>query len=170
MDTVFVQKDEVNETWIDFEKEIAHVLDAFSNLFDNEYGRMNLKEEFWKNERFDGAIEVVGVNEEKLVDFLYAELLDLKNILSLYINEFIEKISLDKKSRCRIFWCADSVINFNYTNTNTFSELYDENIVVNNIYGNAEKSNIVLGINDYKTDQLPNLNLRFVKLKNIINV
>ena len=198
----FLHREENTGGWIDFEKEIAQVLEAFSEaidtlnemckkvdklyktyeldrrntsfetlyildkfpeIFENYNGTMILKAEFWNKAELEGTIENIKVNEEKIVDYLYMQLRELKKILVLYIQEFVQKIAVNKKSQCFLFENVDAVISFNYTNT--YSLLYNDNIKVFYIHGNANRNNIVLGINDDESDQLDKMNLRFVKFK-----
>lgn len=138
------------------------ILKMFPKLFTNiGYMTLMVNDEYII---FNHEHEEIKIDESKIAEKMRESLEDLSHALTLYMEEFVQKITTNKKSdNDKLFESMEAVINFNYTNT--FSRLYDENTPAYYIHGSVEKRNIVLGINADDEDDLENLDLRFIFLK-----
>lgn len=191
------------DTWIDFEKEIGHVINAFEHFF-----KKNIRKEL----NFDGfdyseqsIISIFSffysvvedgmcingrtkrpevkdeyltyytlsqspfINKKKIIDKIYKQLVELSEMLKLYLKCFVEnvldKIAMSDLADIRnIFLNASHIFTLNYTNT--FEKLYHTNDKkeVYHIHGNV-CDNIVLGLNSNTCDELDELNTDFICFK-----
>ena len=180
----------LSENWIDFESEISKIIqtlefdlnDSCHNLDDsieklsNNFLNENYKDFFRiKNPRYKTNVDLNKVNNRitfrKLRDKLIKDLNRLIKALEIYLIEYIEVMECgwlysDIKKNI-----PDKVLSFNYTNT--YERLYGGNrkIEYDYIHGKAiscnigKRSNIVLGINEYLTEERKDKNLDFIAFK-----
>lgn len=106
------------------------------------------------------------IDKEKIIGRLQKDLLNLAEILKLYLQYFVEATTsaLLEQSNIeplKVLNYADAVITFNYTNT---YECFNNAADVFHIHGNVH-SNIVLGINSDKYDELESTDTSFITFK-----
>lgn len=112
---------------------------------------------------------ILYIDKHKIINCLYLQLVELSNMLKLYLKCFVEDV-LDKVSSQalnnvpQVFSNANHVFTLNYTNT--FERFYDKNSKkkVYHVHGNVE-GDIVLGLNSNKFDELEELNTDFICFK-----
>ncbi len=195
-----------NMTWIDFEKEIVRVLEAFFNFFESEILKLENNHvifdfaEFKRQEdkyiikcfpfffeKMENQVrinaEMMRINdkfvkekisgsgtyhlcEDKIIDELYKSLRALADILKLYLKVFVDEPSLEYaklgiKPKFVSLPAAEQMHSFNYTNT--YEILYRPN-VVEHIHGNTN-TDIVLGVNPDKTDEVYSIDTAFLQFK-----
>ena len=185
--------------WIDFEKEISIVIEAFEYFFDTCSIKFNMPELKIKNQhiisKFDFFHEsnvpskglpaytrrvkkkytiehpqgsgYLIVFKEEIVKGLYLELLQLANMLQLYLTCFVDNpshVTMEQGLRTtkNIFQNVFQVFTFNYTQT--YEILYGCDSSVLHIHGDTKK-NIVLGVNPNSHDELIDLDTSFIKFK-----
>lgn len=182
--------------WIDFEKEIALVIESFRVLLSdnsngiaikksisNKYDFIVRKMNFYLKESTNNSLaSTIGVkddyvieyplgsnfkiiNKEKLIDFLYKELLELAEGLKLYlkcfIDDVVEEICKEKTFKwSEAFEYVGNIVSFNYTNT--FEKLYKKDVC--HLHGNINDK-IILGINPDKYDDIATVDTTFISFK-----
>lgn len=186
--------------WIDFETEIAYVIDCFQAASKHPNSSMirykALEDDgtryivlkafgfFLRDAKSDSG-QFVGrtvkpeytveipihsnnkvVDRKKIIDCLYNELLDFVEMLKLYLKHFVEAstvalVTQQKIKPMEILNNVDSAITLNYTNT---YELLMPGTEIFHIHGDLQ-SDIVLGINSDKYDELENMDVSFVAFK-----
>lgn len=196
----------VNITWIDFEKEIVRVLEAFDSFFESEkftlidhrvvfdFATYKGKEDkyilnsfsyfFERNESRNGiptemvkikkeyvCEKIVGSGtyhlcEDEIISDLYKSLRELADLLKLYLKLFVdipskEYANLGIKARFHSLPPAKHIYSFNYTNT--YEILYNPDNV-EHIHGNTN-TDIVLGVNPDKTDDVYSIDTTFLQFK-----
>lgn len=218
----FLKSFESNVGWIDFEKEISKVLNAFHILFEhNNKPNINcLKipknrkdilyivscfEYFWKKKyknklfcklhqtRLLKKIGIRGysitlndnyrveepfgsenyiIDKEKILKELFEALQEFSKLLKLYLKYFVEKPFIKNKSTFELIngmKDADFVVTLNYTLTfeNIFAsiEKAHKEPDVFHIHGSTSGSNIVLGVNTDKDDELKTIDTSFIFFK-----
>lgn len=152
------------KNWIDFEMEISQVIqwlekkyerleEAYRNLFnqiDNQeltHGKMYLLYETVQFANIDGIVTV-----EDFINKLYCDLERLTRALGIYLNRFVEDISVEKIDLIEEMQ-PDYVISFNYTNT--YERVYCDGIDIPICYihgqcDNLEENNMVMGIDIFR--------------------
>ena len=197
--------------WIDFEEQIAIVLETFANFFsgeekilfngsnfifnlvefpENNQGRFIVQKFdffFARDNSFFAAMpgsnmqivdkkyileEPIGskhfrLNVEKIVNALYNSLVDLSNILRIYLKCFIDMPSKFMRKngirvRCASYPDANHIFTFNYTNT--FEILNGSTNAIEHIHGNVD-NDIILGVNPNENDELYNIDTTFIQFK-----
>lgn len=171
--------------WFDFESEIKNVIIYIENIY-NKYANLstiispNILKPF-NNDEYSAikyAIQERGSFQyySDLIDTLANDLDELIFSLQIYLEKFVNPIAYNKKLvgvispdilSCNI----DKVISFNYTKT--YESLYDNkhNIEYSYIHGKAdinntiETTNIVLGIEEYLSENKKDTDLRFIDFK-----
>lgn len=181
--------------WIDFEKEIFKVLSAFleilndqslytqrqkgllcktENLIIRKFGIFFTERDYttlafdkpeYLIKSLDGADKYI-VNKEKIYKVLFDQLALLSKALEIYLTIFVEKplIKMNYQNIVKtneLFSGFDNVVTFNYTNT---YELLYGNASIHYIHGNLD-TNIVLGVNPDKGDELPDLDTSYIMFK-----
>lgn len=106
------------------------------------------------------------LNKDKIIKELQTQLNELAEMLKLYLKCFIDNAVQEFKEQSVIqkhldFDDADYVFTLNYTHV--YENVYDAEEIAH-IHGNT-KTNIVLGINADKTDELYELNTDFISFK-----
>ena len=138
--------------WIDFEAEMSLIIQLLETenkptVVSFEKVQLNLpkntsEELAEKINCFNKVIDVA--NEKELINKLKNDLENMRNLLSFYLREFVEK-STPKKLSIIERINPDHVISFNYTDT--CERIYNfQN--VHYIHGECKKNNIVLGIDE----------------------
>lgn len=172
----------VGENWIDFEKEIADVVKSLdvarkciecgNSINDLGNGDSVTVAAIWKASKWNLKAVFNGLPElDKFIEFLGHELDKLIRILEIYIDEFIGKIEVEKRSQDVLDTNADHVISFNYSDT--YERLYavKEKIEYDYVHGKANVNNViasnnmVLGIEEYLEDNRKNEDIRFIAFK-----
>lgn len=171
------------ENWIDFESEISKIIrlidtelqssefndsvTAFSNKFLNEYF---IGEEYEclfipENEREP------NISYHELRNILLDHLHKLIRVLEIYLAEYVEKIKVKLISEDIMKVSFNQVLSFNYTNT--YEKIYgkERDVEYDYIHGKvrhsdqAELNNMVLGIDEYLSDERKNKDLEFIGFK-----
>jgi len=169
------------ENWIDFESEISYIVqfldkneNNLSNSIKNIYKNFescatsNNKLYYFYNELrinfFDykktfkkNVLRKVGVTVKDLREKCFCDLERLCVALEIYLANFVEEIEIGVKLNEIKKINPDYVINFNYTNI--YKKLYGKDEEIFYIHGkcnkngNIEKNNMVLGIDEYWSEQ-----------------
>lgn len=172
----------VGENWIDFESEISRVIQAL------DAGRYKVKSEgsvmgvdkneseilvaLWKAAKT--SLQKVYKDNKAIREFtifLNEELEKLIRALEIYIDEFVGKIIVEKMSEDIKKINPDHILSFNYSNT--YERLYakDAGIEYDYVHGKADVNNVivtnnmVLGINEYLSDDRKNEDIEFIAFK-----
>lgn len=168
-----------SEKWIDFEKEISFIIQGLDEFSQNLLATVD---DFVNNSTF------VQSNNKKSDQFLYAiyswlgqnslssiKLKDFRKTLSdhlekfikafqIYLGIFVESKTIIAKSLDIIEVDPDVVVSFNYTSTHFRKELYNKPKLGSIfVHGDASKkpNNMVLGINEYWTDEKKNTHTNY---------
>lgn len=173
--------------WIDFESEISKVIQSLdddmnlsiSTHFSLEDKIQRITNEFLNQEYIDWFAKRTY---KELRDLLLDDLNKLIRALEVYLTEYVQKIDIkvtspDIKDIVKQIntdthtALPAKVISFNYTNT--FEKLYDKgkSIEYDYIHGKAdisntiESNNMVLGIDEYLSDDRKNKDVEFIAFK-----
>lgn len=172
----------VGENWIDFEKEIADVvklldvarewMECGNSIRDLENGDSVTVTAIWKASKWNLKDAFKGLPEiDKFIEFLSHELDKLIRILEIYIDEFVGKIEVEKRSQDVLDINADHVFSFNYSDTHQRLYAVKEKIEYDYVHGKADVNNViasnnmVLGIEEYLEDSRKNEDIRFIAFK-----
>lgn len=172
----------VGENWIDFETEIAEVVKSLdvarewmergNSIRDLENGDSVTVTAIWKASKWNLKDAFKGLPEiDKFIEFLGHELDKLIRILEIYIDEFIGKIEVEKRSQDVLDINADHVFSFNYSDTHERLYVVKEKIEYDYVHGKADVNNViasnnmVLGIEEYLEDNRKNEDIRFIAFK-----
>lgn len=181
----------IKTNWIDFEKEILFVIDRLDQFINDNLDIINsvffeenvkyddstrnlkilldtYKNKFWK------LTDTTKFNIYSFITELEKDLEKLIFTLELYISNFINKITVTVYSKEIKQLQIDWLISFNYSNT--FERVYINLNTINHIecdyvHGKAishskyEDNELVLGINEYLSDEEKNKNIRFIRFK-----
>lgn len=171
--------------WIDFEREISNII------------QMVDKAKLRNDERKEKGIDYVRFNFKEIETLVYFDQRvkqdtgsgmnlifqinkcmqrDLKNLircLEIYLDAYINQLSVEVLSPDIQQLTIDKVLNFNYTNT--FARIYNPsgntNIEYDYIHGKAdihntiETNNMVLGIDEYLPNDRKNKDIDFIAFK-----
>lgn len=176
------------ENWIDFETEISKVIQAFDEL-----KIMIIKEEPWENVQKNNQAIILNIMQkakkgdgtgfslksaigdikkfESFILLLENNMNMLIRALEIYLSVIINKIEIKKSVSNIKDILPDCVLSFNYTNT--YSLIYGEanEISYDFIHGqansenNLQTNNMVLGIDEYLTDDRKNCEVSFIRFK-----
>lgn len=148
-------KKNINVNWLDFENEILKVVKLFesSKVFGNEV----------KQHKIGSCFTHCNYNKAK--EELINDLNLLILLLEIYIKEVVSKFN---HTKLEFFENNkfDKVLSFNYSNT--YRELYDNNIDIDFIHGEAdykEKNNMVIGIEESLSSDEDSLDTSFIDMK-----
>lgn len=177
---------EGKENWIDFEKEISSKIQSFDALYkrignkrlstgtsnttlnrnewDSLSGLLKIINEEWN------AISSIKINQIKEIkNQLLIDLNRMTRSLEIYLAKEVEENPIDKIDFFESL-SIDKVLSFNYTNT--YERLYgNENIEYDYIHGKAKldnninRCNLVLGIDEYLSDEEKDKNMEFIQFK-----
>lgn len=168
-------------TWIDFESEISYVIKSIDagmrngNLCDaiGEFVKASLESCYGSENLKDNSISYLELRN-KLLDSLD----HLVQLLECYLGQYVGRMQTNYRLPDIQGVTFDKVLSFNYTNT--YERIYgqEKDIEYNYIHGKArvykdmsgyrdapQPNNMVLGINEYLTDDERNKNLEFIAFK-----
>ena len=166
--SIFTQmKQEGREGWIDFESEIARVIQTLDDvrIQTRDSLRLHLKSE--KMTPYQIAVLKPFIGQASFftsmakIDSLKDELLDdlnkLIRCLEIYLCDYVERIPIEKKLPDIEELDIDAVVNFNYTDTYRANYISDpeKEVKCDFIHGRAEishnkkTSRLVIGIDEY---------------------
>lgn len=172
----------IGENWIDFEAEIARVIQileearkkiyADEDLNTIERGKANVLMRLMKTSAIS-LREMLGSGQDIDCYILRLEkdLSRLIRALEIYLAEFVEEIPLTQKVAEIDQLKIDKVLSFNYTDTYARKYGKGKNIEYNYIHGIARKdntlnaNNMVLGIDEYLGDEEKDKNIIFITFK-----
>lgn len=164
-----------NNNWMDFELEIKEVVINIEKCI-NKYGINSKPINKSINRAIQYAIKEKGTykNYSDVIEMMSEDLNELIRCLEIYLEKFVNPIIMNNNlinyaspdiTSCNI----DKVISFNYTKT--FEFLYDNNIKIDYIHGKANinnniaKNNMILGFDEYLSDDKKDIDLYFVAFK-----
>lgn len=180
------------ENWFDFEDMVSKVIqfidDKILKQLSKPYSDPIISSEIIENEgrvgeRIKSCLENLScwyVNLLESIEYtaisekLYIHLNKLIRCLEIYLCSFVKEIQIHKKHPIIEeinLTDEDIILNFNYTNT--FYRVYDpdKSIQTCHIHGEAnisntiEKSNLVIGINEYLRDESQNRNTELIDFR-----
>lgn len=167
-------------TWIDFEKEILHII----KYFDNAFSDLNEKSKVFfgsSNGNTDDKIKMfISIAKDyipaytslsKFIDESYEDLDRLIRCLNIYLRDFVEREPITLYSPDIDAINPQCVLSFNYTHT--FSKFYDKTVKhYHFIHGETNKesddNNFVLGVNEYWNDKDKDANTNFNLYKKFV--
>ena len=170
------------ENWIDFESEISKIvrsinddinasaIDAQITILSNDFLKNRLTSD-WDNLFKQENEKVFNIKYAELRDILLSDLEKLIRALEIYLTEYIEKMETNLISLDILNVDVQKVLNFNYTDT--YENIYgkNKNIEYDYIHGKADSNNtlssnnMVLGIDEYLTDERKNRDTEFIAFK-----
>lgn len=161
------------ENWIDFESEICNVIKAVDDKMkgENFYGRIEESAAIKNILLNKESNEIEQMTYQNLRDFLLNDLNRLIRALELYLCEFVENVIPNKVLPDIQKIKFQKVLSFNYTNT--YRKVYDSNgeLEYDYIHGEADinhslaDNNMVLGIDEYLSDDRKDRDLEFIAFK-----
>lgn len=176
-------KNRMRENWIDFESEIKNVIKSIdqdiqmnatmnniehlSNEYINE--RIFALENSGKLKKF--RIKKQSLSYDKIIKKLYRDLNRLIRALELYLTKYVRNLEYKEISPDIRNIYPNKILCFNYTNT--YEKIYGgtENIEFDYIHGEAleylsmRDNNMVLGIDEYLSDDRKNKDTEFIAFK-----
>lgn len=171
----FLKKQGLGENWIDFEKEIADVVKSL-DMDMKDLRRVNEDGDFTtlSNNLLDSFYSSRGVNGcKEVIEKMQNDLNRLIRAFEIYLSAWIDNIEIENLDEDIVNIRPNVVLTFNYSNT--FERAYkgDNDIKICHIHGVAseinkfedEKTNIVIGIDEYLEGEAKNQNLDFVEFK-----
>lgn len=170
------------ENWIDFESEISRIIQLLDDIKvltengDNVWSIADNRTTIIKNvlNVSKKKLEDVFSDLEKINEFVVVLDKDLKRLiraLEIYLCEYVEKINCAVISSDISNIHFDKILSFNYTDI--YTRLYDpkEELDYDYIHGKAnlensmESNNMVLGIDEYLSDDRKNKDTSFITFK-----
>lgn len=172
------------ENWIDFEREISKLIQSLDDdMVDESNKRCEITEEVWQlsnkylsnyysNYFYERTINNnKGITFKEIKDKLYIDLKKLIRALEIYLIDYIEELKCNVVSPDIQNINVDYVLSFNYTNT--YEKIYGEgkNIDYDYIHGKGninntiETNNMVLGIDEYLSEDRKNNDIEFIEFK-----
>lgn len=181
------RKANMQENWIDLEKEISKVIQHLestrvilsndNNLKGKRIDKFNRSDTIMQNwiiermsqEKIDNIVSVEEVDQ--ISSILDSELERFIRAFEIYIDEIVNKLPITKKSKDIEKINPDFVLSFNYSNT--YERVYGEgkDIQYDYIHGKADANkniktcNLVLGIDEYLEDDRKDTDLEFIAFK-----
>ena len=182
------------ENWIDFESEISKIIQSLDNDMHGLSGICNIEDDIMtlsnnflskKYSEYTFTVQQINIlNDEeasKSITFkeirntLLNDLNRLIRALEIYLCEYVEKIEIREKSPDIDTEEIDFILSFNYTHifsklynvsskqevTNPFDYIHGE-VGINNT---IESNNMVLGIDEYLTEERKNTDVEFIAFK-----
>lgn len=178
------------ENWIDFESEISKIIQNIdegmqkrSDKFDDTISSLDNKflSDKFLNSQIDLTSKVINgrMIENKKSPITYNELIlllekDLNKLiraLEIYLSDYVSGLKIEKKLSDIQELDIDHVLSFNYTDT--YEKIYGKGkkIDYDYIHGRAksdntiDSNNMVLGIDEYLTDDRRNKDVEFIAFK-----
>lgn len=154
------------------EVNIMHIFNFFYYVVEEDFVG-DTKMHWWElNEQFmvqNPLNKKSYLSKDKVISFLYNQLIELAEMLKLYLRNFVDVVVEKLKSINMIDEYIDlsqvrDVVTLNYTHT--FESIYCREIKRNiyHIHGDVD-FNIVLGINSNENDNLETVNTDFLRFK-----
>ena len=177
----FKNCDSLGEGWIDFESEIAKIINVLNELKNNRekslgddsllYSQLELAQMLINYDSWEGLSELGYYDNYTFVTRLEKDLDRIIRALEIYLARILCYVPEDFKLKEITDLEISRVLSFNYTDT--FYRLYDENkdIKYCYIHGKAkglstvDTCNMVLGINEFLPDELADKDMTFVYFK-----
>lgn len=174
-------EDYSKENWVDFESEISKVIRSFDNDLHNktEYDIDDIVTQlsnpffakYYKRYIAEGIDKNQSITFRNIRDRLIEDLNKLIRALEIYLSDYINNIPCFLRSPDIEMINVDKVLSFNYTNT--YSRLYDPSLQSEydyihghaNITNDIKVNNMVLGIDEYLTDDRKNKETEFICFK-----
>lgn len=159
------------ENWIDFESEISNIIQSIDrDMHDCEFKLEDDVQNF-SNKFLSERYNVSPITFRELRDILLHDLNRLTRALELYLCAFISNIKNKEILPDIENTCFNNILSFNYTDT--YKKIYDPKELkkYDYIHGKAErknsieKNNMVLGIDEYLSDDRKNRDIDFIALK-----
>ncbi len=151
--------------------EDKYIIKCFSYFFEEKNVNIGINVEMMQIKDEYVIEKIVGSGtyhlcQDKIISTLYMSLLELADILKMYLKLFVDVPSkaysnLDITPRFESIPSAKHIYSFNYTNT--YEILYNSNNV-EHIHGNTD-TDIILGVNPDETDELYNIDTAFLQFK-----
>lgn len=169
------------DKWIDFEAEIAEVIKALDDFYEEEKGgggewKDILVHMFDELETSDNNTMISNEICEKIRNRIYDDLEELICLFEIYINEVVMFQELKALSEDIIGLSIDALLSFNYTST--YLDYYQSQFMgdtkdIHFVHGNVRSrkeydlldNDMILGIDDYLEEPQCNSNTRFIKFK-----
>lgn len=167
---------------IDFEAEIKRVVQQLDGLGAMSDPRINFRSfkyedkdinEFWRNvyNKFQTKNQEEFVPVDRFAEVLYTDFERIIRALDIYIAGFVQEIPVERKDPDIEQLKPDCVLSFNYSNT--YERIYGagRTITYDYIHGKADLSRnertcqLVLGIQEYLSDDRKNQDLLFLPFK-----
>jgi len=172
----------VGENWIDFESEISRVIQALdAGKFQLEHDSSVMSVDRNESQILTAILKAARTNLksvygdvkalEKFASILNVELQKMTRALEIYISEFVGKIEIGSKSVDIADINPDYIVSFNYSNT--YERVYEKGdaVTCDYIHGRAdikntlESNNMVLGIDEYLSDDVKDKEIEFIAFK-----
>ncbi len=170
------RRNDIGANWIDFEKEIQRVvksLEIFLKNIDKPDNLLNIKEWMDCGKSVRETFFKKGQSVERVLNQIPVMIGDLKRVvraLELYLLNEEEQLNVANKvpeiENLKDIHC---VLSFNYTDT--YRKIYGDKGKFCFVHGNVDVQhtldtcNLVLGIDEYLSDEMKNSNLLFVDFK-----
>lgn len=168
----------LKENWIDFESEISQVIQSLEKDMHSDLGgNCNVEDKIEKlsNDFLQRRYNFIrhrrsSISFKQIRDDLQRDLLKLIRALEIYLVDFVEKIECNYISPDINSIKVDKVLSFNYTGT--YEKIYgNSDIEFDYIHGKAnisntfETNNMVLGTEEYLSDNRKNTDIEFIAFK-----
>ena len=154
------------------EVNIMHIFNFFYYIVEEDFVGDTKMHRWELNEQFmvqNPLNKKSYLSKDKVISFLYNQLIELAEMLKLYLRNFVDVVVEKLKSINMIDEYIDlsqvrDVVTLNYTHT--FESIYCKEIKRNiyHIHGDVD-FNIVLGINSNENDNLETVNTDFLRFK-----
>lgn len=183
------------ENWIDFESEISKVIQSLNDDMHGLSGNYNMNDDIYSLSNdflskkyseyshttrsltalIDGTSKRITFKE--IIDMLLYDLNRLIRALEIYLCKYVERIEIEEKSPDIDGLEIDFILSFNYTHI--FSKLYNVSSKSKqevadpfdyihgktNISNTVETNNMVLGIDEFLSDDRKNKDIEFIAFK-----
>lgn len=168
----------LKENWIDFESEISKIIQSLEkDMHSDLSGNCSIEDKIEKlsNDFLHRRYNYIRyhrstISFKQLRDDLQRDLLKLIRSLEIYLVDFVEKIECNYISPDIKDIKVDKVLSFNYTGT--YEKIYgNSDIEFDYIHGKAnisntfETNNMVLGTEEYLSDNRKNTDIEFIAFK-----
>lgn len=176
---LFLDKSSLNNTWIDFEKEISIVIQSLNELIaQNPNDTKRFVRKYCNIFKIKFSKQYGKISD--CINSLEEDLTKLIRALEIYLHEFVEKYPISKINLFNELQ-VEYVLSFNYTHT--YNVLYDHivrhsdrsgedmKVACSYIHGQTsdssslENNNMVLGIDEYLPEERRDSELSFISFK-----
>lgn len=189
-DYFFENRKSIKKNWTDFESEIGFVITELENYISKASNNYNsISGEFFLPDHYyndlprnfkvlqktylSKYVDITKVSLNLFVSELEKDLEKLIFAFEIYISEYVNSIKVDKINFDIEKLKINKVISFNYSDTfeRVYAQNYANKIEYDYIHGKAikhenyNKNKLVLGINEYLSENEKNSNIRFIRFK-----